>query len=149
MQTYIKKIFKSNYCKIIFILIFFLSYFLIPKKVFHGWWSLIAILFMFFFSLVMTCIVRNIKEKILLAKTYKSSLVGILATAIGLSALQVCGVGAPICGATIGTGFLSVFLPGIFMKFLDDFAIYILIASIILQAISLYFMNCFKKQKDC
>ena len=88
---------------------------------------------------------RNVKEKVILAKTYKSSLIGILATAIGLSALQVCGVGAPVCGATIGAGFLSALFPGIFMRFLDNFAVYILIASILLQIISLYFMNCFKK----
>ena len=145
MKTYVQHIFKSHYCKIIFIIIFFLSYFLIPKKLFHSWWILVAILFMFLFSLVITCIVRNVKEKVILAKTYKSSLIGVLATAIGLSALQVCGVGAPVCGATIGAGFLSALFPGIFMRFLDNFAIYILIASILLQIISLYFMNCFKK----
>jgi hypothetical protein len=99
------------------------------------------------FSLTISCIVRNIKEKIKLAKTYKSSIIGLISTIIGLSALQVCGIGAPICGATIGFGFLATIFPSLFLNMSNSFAIFLVIFSIILQIVALYFMNCFKKVK--
>ncbi len=138
------KIFKSNYCKLVFTISLIISYFLIPNKVFHGIHNITAILFMIVFSLTITCMTYNIKERIKLARTYKNSILSIIATAIGLSALQVCGVGAPVCTATIGAGILALIFPVTFVEFLSDYSILIISISILFQLIALYFMNCFK-----
>ncbi len=97
------------------------------------------------FALTLTCLARNIKEKVVLAKTYKSSILGIIATALGLSVLQVCGVGAPVCGASIGAGIVSLFFPSFALNFFEKYSIYIIIGSIIIQIIALYYMRCFVK----
>ncbi len=144
-RVYIIKVFKSNYCKFLFLLFFVLSYFLIPASVFYGIYTLLAIAFMISFSLTLTCLIRNIKERVLVAKEYKKSIVGILASAVGLTALQVCGVGAPLCGAYLGAGILSTILPGFFMNFLEKYSVVLILFSIVFQIIGLKSMNCFKK----
>ncbi len=144
---YLVTILKSHYCKAVFLLALFGSYFLIPHKVFYGLGYALAITFMLAFSLSVTCIIRNIKEKILLARTYKRSVVHIILIALGLSAFQVCGVGAPVCGATVGLGVLSVIFPGVFIDFLGDYYLVVIIVSVLLQLVSLYFMGCFKLSK--
>ena len=118
-MKYIIAVLKSKYCEIVFLVSFFLSYFLIPKNVFHGWNQLLAYAFMLVFALTTTCIIRNIKEKILLARTYKSSILGIIAVALGLAALQVCGANAPVCGAAVGVGILSSIFPAVFVNLID------------------------------
>ncbi len=145
-MRYITKLFQSDYCKFAFLLFIVLSYFLVPRHVFYGWYQVLAIIFMLSFSLVMTCIVRNIKEEIVLARTYKSSILGVLATALGLSALQVCGAGAPVCGASLGIGVLSSITPTFFMNFLEKYSVLMLLIAISFQFLTLYFMNCFKDQ---
>ena len=143
-MKYLFYVLKSKYCIITFVLALFLSYFLIPKTVFYGLYILLAGLFMISFSLSITCIVRNIKEKVLVAKTYKSSVIGLVAAALGLAALQVCGVGAPFCGAAVGLGILSSFLPTAFIDIMSDFAVEFIVVSIFFQLLALYLMNCFK-----
>ncbi len=144
---YLVTILKSHYCKVVLLIAFIGSYFLIPSKVFYGFGYVLAITFMIAFSLSITCIIRNIKEKIMLAKTYKRSVFHIILIGLGLSAFQVCGIGAPVCGATVGLGVLSVIFPGVFIDFLGDYHGAIIIISILLQIISLYYMGCFKIQK--
>ena len=144
-MIYLFNIFKSKYCLIAFVLSLILSYFLIPKAVFYQWYIILAITFMLALSLTLTCIIRNIKEKILLARTYKSSIIGIIATALGLAALQVCGVGAPVCGAAVGVGILSSIFPAIFINIISKYQIYFIVFSILFQLVALYFMNCFKE----
>ena len=146
-MIYLLNIFKSKYCLSVFALSFVLSYFLIPKTVFYGWYTAIAILFMISFSLVTTCIVRNVKEKVMLAKTYKSSIIGIVAVALGLGALQVCGVGAPVCGAAVGLGIFSSIFPTVFVNLMSRYSIHFIILSIVFQLVALYFMNCCKNLK--
>lgn len=143
-MNYLINTLRSKYCIGVFILSLILSYFLIPGRLFYGIYLVLAIVFMILFALTLTCIIRNIKEKIVLAKTYKSSLIGIIAGGIGLAAVQVCGVGAPVCGATIGMGILSTVFPMVFVDILTKYASIILIISIIFQFIALYFMNCFE-----
>lgn len=143
--TYLVNTLKSKYCIAVFVFSMVLSYFLIPSHVFYSWYTALALLFMVLFSLTLTCIVRNIKERIVLAKTYKSSLVGIIAIGLGLGALQVCGFGAPVCGAAVGFGVLSFIFPAAFEHVFSEYAVDILVLSIAFQFIALYFMNCFKK----
>ncbi|MGB9763385.1 MAG: hypothetical protein ACPLW7_05285 [Minisyncoccia bacterium] len=148
-EWYLLKIFKSHYCKIVFVISLIGAYFLVPKTIFYGLYTILGILYMIIFAVTLTCIVRNIKEKVLLVKTYQSSIIGIIAAALGLAALQVCGIGAPVCGAAISAGILSVIFPNIFINFLNKYALIIIIISIGIQAIALYFMNCFKKCLFC
>ena len=88
--------------------------------------------------------VRNIKERVVVAKTYTSSLIGIIATAVGLAAMQVCGFGAPICGAAVGLGIFSSLFPMAFVDVMAKYAVEFVSFSILIQIIALYFMNCFK-----
>ena len=144
-MLYLVNVLKSKYCVIIFAMAFIISYFLVPEKIFYEWYTLLGIAFMIAFSLSLTCIVRNVKERIMLTKTYESSVASIIATAVGLTALQACGIGAPVCGSMVGLGFLSIFFPTVFNNFLYDYGLYVVLFSISIQFIALYFMKCFKR----
>ncbi len=144
-MKYLFHIFKSKYCLGVFILSLILSYFLIPKKVFYGIYTLLAVVFMISFFLTISCMVRNIKERIIIAKTYTSSLVGIIATAVGLAAMQVCGFGAPVCGAAVGLGIFSSLFPVAFVDVMSKYAVGFVTVSILIQVVALYFMNCFNE----
>ncbi|PLX24669.1 hypothetical protein C0580_04465 [Candidatus Parcubacteria bacterium] len=144
-KIYLFEVFKSNYCKIVFLLIFIASYFLIPEKVFYGWFYFIAILFMISFSLVMTCLIRSIKDKVVENKQTKQKITGAIAALIGLSALQVCTVGAPVCGVSIGFSIVASIFPSVAFNFLEKYSVYIIVISILLQLYSLYKMACFHK----
>ena len=146
-MKYIKKVFQSKPCLFTFALSLILSYFLIPKKVFYESFILIAFSFMFLFALIITCTVKNFKEKMKLAKATKGSGLAAVATALGLISLQVCGVGAPVCGATVGVGLISIFLPATALGFVEKYAIEIILMTILLQLVSLKYMNCFKEVK--
>jgi hypothetical protein len=146
---YLIRIFKSSYCEIVFIISLIGAYLLVPKRIFYGLYTILGIVYMVVFALTLTCIIRNIKEKVLLAKTYKNSIIGILASALGIVALQVCGIGAPVCGTTIGASILSVIFPSFFLSFLSNYAVLIVLGSIVIQVTGLYFMNCFKKCYYC
>ena len=139
---------ESKYCIFVLGISLFIGYFFIPPHVFHTSYAPLAFVFMFLFALTTMCVVRNVKEKVILAKTYKSSLFSIVAIILGLGALQVCGVGAPVCGATVGLGIFSFFFPTVFANLPKTFAVYLLSGSILIQLLSLYFMNCFKKMKS-
>ncbi len=144
-NIYLLKTFKSYYCQMVFLAGLVGGYFLIPKDVLHGYLKILAYLFIALFALTITCIVRNTKERIALAKTYKGSVLSIIVIATGLAALQVCGMGAPVCGATVGLGIVSAILPSIAFTFLTKYGLEIFIIVIVLQLLSLYFMNCFKQ----
>ncbi len=146
-MLYLQKVLKSKVCILVFILSLVGSYFLIPKTAFYGKAMVISISFMITLATTITCVVRNIKEKVILARTYESSIISIIATAVGLASLQVCGVGAPVCGAAVGVGILSSIFPYTTVSLISEHAELILLISIIMQLISLYFMNCFKNSE--
>ncbi len=140
-------LFKSKYCIAIFILSLILSYLILPYTAFQGYFLFITIIFMIVFSLLITCTARNIKERIMLAKTYKTSLISMIAIIIGISALQVCGIGS-VCGMTIGLSILSIIFPGIFLNILSQYYLYFILFSIALQLGMLYYLNCFKRENN-
>ena len=146
-KLYIFKILKSHYCQLVLFLGFILAYYLTPENVFQSDNRLIALIFMLVFAMTITCVVRNIKEKVIIAKSLKSSLVGIIATAIGLSALQVCGMSG-VCVVGVGAGILSLILPGFMMNFLESYSVVLLYFSIFIQLASLYYMKCFSLCKS-
>lgn len=135
-------IFKSYYCKSVFIFSLIGSYFLIPEKVFYSYGYLLAGAFMVVFSFSVACIARNIKEKIKLSHTYKTSVFSLVLSILGISAFQVCGIGAHFCGVSVGFGIISIIFPGFFVDFLSDYSHAIIIFSILMQIAALYFMNC-------
>ncbi len=143
--SYFIQVLKSHYCQVVFGASLFLGYFLIPKKIFYGYYTILGIAFIISFSLVLTCLIRQVKERVKLARTYSGAIVSIIATAVGLAALEACGIGAPVCGAVVGLGFLSIILPVSASSFVSKYSIAILVISIIIQFGALYFMNCFKK----
>ena len=142
---YLLQVLRSHYCQFVFGASLVLGYFVVPKKVFYGYDTILGVLFILSFALVMTCLVRQTKERVKVARTYSGAIIGIIATAIGLTALEACGVGAPVCGAMVGVGVLSVILPMSAVDIIGRYAVPILVGSIIIQFIALYFMNCFKR----
>ncbi len=144
-EMYLFTVLKSNYCKLVLVLSLFVAYMLIPSTVFTGWYTLLAGAFAIAFPLSMMCMIRLIKERAKAASTYSGSAIGLIASIIGLSALQVCGVGAPVCGASLGLGVLSAIFPGVFVNVLEGYSTWFLLLAVISQVASLYFMKCFSK----
>lgn len=141
-KPFLLNMFKSHYCKLVLIFALIGSYFLIPEKVFYSYGYLLAGAFMTVFSLSAACIVRNVKEKIKLSHTYKTSAFSLVLSILGISAFQVCGIGAHFCAASVGFGIISIIFPGFLIDFLTGYSHSIIILSILFQIIALYFMNC-------
>ncbi len=95
-------------------------------------------------ALTLTCFVRNVKERAVEAWRHGSSILGIIMIIFGFGALQVCTIGSPVCGATIGAGIFALIFPGMALEFIEKYSLVIILASIVIQVIALYFMNCFK-----
>lgn len=144
-QVYLLQAAKSHYCKVVFLVTLIGSYFLIPAHVFGGIYTGVAILFMLTFSTLITCFVRETKEKIKSKREHGVSFLGILASILGFSAFQFCGIGAPICGASLGVAFLSSVLPSFFVGMLTAYSDLILVVAIGVQIAALVYMNCFRK----
>lgn len=137
-------LFKSNYCKTVFFISVFLGYIMLPKNAFHGWMGFLAYIFIGSFALTMTCLVGNIKERIKNAKAYQGSIIGLIASSLGIVALQVCGSNGLFCGASILSGFLSSLLPHFLFSFFETYGHLIIVASILMQIYSLFRMRCIK-----
>ena len=142
------EILKSKYCKIVFLLSLILSYFLVPKHLVGFWWNLIVIVFILVFSINMTCMVRNIKERIKVARTTTHSVINLIASGLGIMALQVCGTSGYFCSASILMGMFSSVLPNILLDFLKEYSLYIILVTILFQLISLRNMKCFKRVSE-
>lgn len=140
------KILKSNYCKAVWVFALFASYFLIPHHLFKTNHIFLAIFFMLSFAMMLTCLIRNIKEKIILTKTYQSSVWGIFASILGLTALQLCGLGGAFCGGSIFLSLLSMIFPGLAISFFSQYAVEIIIFSIFVQILAIWQMGCLMKK---
>jgi len=144
-KPYFLEIFKSHYCKFIFLIALIGVYFLTPKKIFYGpYYTLLGILFIIMTSLTLTCFVRSIKDRVFSAKANGASLLGILSMVFGFGALQACAIGAPVCGATIGGGVIALIVPGFAFNLIAKYSIWIVLVSIFIQFFALYYMKCFK-----
>ncbi len=137
---------KSFYCWVIFGVMLLISYFMVPMTVWHSYYSIIGISFIFIFSLTITCLVRDIKERAKEIKNYGArSALNLLFGIIGLSAIQTCAIGSSVCGASIGIAIISSLFPTIAINFLITYSVPIITISMILQIISLWQMRCFDK----
>lgn len=139
---------KSNYCKIVFLISLILGYFLVPKDLWESSYIYLAIPFVFLFALTMACTVRNIKEKVRSKQLKGGSLISIVANILGISVLQICGIGVPMCGVSIGMSILTLFLPSTLLMSLAQYGVWMLSVIIFLQLVSLYFSGCFKTAKN-
>lgn len=144
-NTVIWNILKSKYCLVVFLFGLLLGYFLVPKKIFYSFYAILGAVYILIFAVMMVCIARNIKEKIVSVKNTGSSIISISASIIGLGAMQICGVGAPLCGAGIGFSIFSIIAPTASIAFFSQYSVLILMLSILLQLAALYYMGCFKK----
>ena len=147
-QVYFVNLMKSNYCRIIFLLGFLGAYFMLPEAVFHHTNRLLAIFYMLSFAVLLTCIVRSIKEKVNLAHRGGASWLGIIGAVLGISAFQVCGIGAPVCGMSVGLGVLSTIFPSFMVGFLMDYGMIIIYFSLFIQLLAIWFLGCFKISKQ-
>jgi len=144
-KLYLLKIFKSNYCKLVFLMALIVVYFLTPKKIFYGpYYTLLGILFIIITSLTLTCFVRSIKDRVFSAKANGASLLGILSIVLGFGALQACTIGAPVCGATIIGGVIALIFPGFAFSLMEKYSLWIVLISIVIQFFALSYMKCFK-----
>jgi hypothetical protein len=126
-----------------------ISYFLVPKKIFYGWYHILAIIFILVFALTATCLVRSIKDRIIEHKKQKThSILGILFGVIGLSALHTCAIGAPVCGASVGMAIVSAFFPAVAFDFMSDYSVEVITVSILIQIFSMHQMKCFSLIKN-
>ena len=142
---YLFKIFKSRYCCGVFLFSLIIISIVIPKKIFYGYYSILGGLFILFSSVLLTCFIRNIKERVVLAKTQKMSFLGIIFLVIGLAAMGTCTVGAPVCGASVAGGFIAILFPGFAFTLLNEHSILIIFISLLMQILALYYMKCFKR----
>ncbi|MEM3370227.1 MAG: hypothetical protein QXW00_02105 [Candidatus Woesearchaeota archaeon] len=136
------RVLKSHYCKFVFLISAIGLSLLLPRKVYYGYYWIIAILFIITTSSIITCFVRSVKEKVYSAKRNGASLLGIIATIFGFGALQACTVGAPVCGAYLSTGILALIVPGFAFNFFERYSLSIIAISIVVQLIALYHMGC-------
>ncbi len=140
------KIFKSNFCKLAFLLSTVFAYFALPIKLLSVYDSILAFLFIAVFALTMSCVIRLLKENFSLALKSGKPLVSVIAAAAGIGAFQLCSVSAPVCGSA-AVGIASVAFPAFFEHFFVRYSYIIIYFSIALQLISLYYMGCLKKEQ--
>ena len=138
----IKHVFESHYCKIVFVTGLFIGYLSVPKSSFFGWLGLFAVVFIGLFALTLTCLIRNIKERIKLVKSYQNSILGIIASSLGIIALQVCGSNGLFCGVGLFSSIFSSLIPHFLFSFFENYGIFVLILSILIQIYSLQKMSC-------
>lgn len=146
-RPFLVDIFRSHYCKIVFVIFAFLVLMFTPRKIFYSYYIILGVAFVLVTSLTATCFVRNVKERILSAKASGASVVGIISVVFGFGALQACTIGAPVCGVSLGAGIAALVFPGVAFGFAEKYGIWIVIVSIVIQVVALYYMKCFKSVK--
>ncbi len=140
-----KKLFNTPFSIIVFTVVFIVSLFVLPEHIRTGQYFWLGVLFITLFSLNMTCIVKTMRERAKIAKAQGAGVVGIIATAVGFTALQMCGVGGPLCGALFGSIAFASILPAGSLHYFTSYAVYIVVGAIVVQIVSLWYLGCLKK----
>jgi hypothetical protein len=139
-----KKIFRSPFFIAVFTAVFLASLFIVPQHILTGEFFLLGVVFITLFSLNIACLVDVMRQRAKVARAKGSGIVGIVATAVGFIALQMCGVGGPLCGAFFGSIVFASVLPAGALHYFTGYAVYIVLAAIAMQVLSLYLMKCWK-----
>jgi len=145
-QLAIFQIFKSGYCVSVFLASLIIITLFAPRNIFHHN-NIFGYLFIVTTSLLITCLVRNIKEKVFSARLNGASVLGVISIILGFGALEVCAISAPVCGLYIGTGFLALAIPNFALNFFEKYNLLIILFSFVFQFFALYQMNCFSIKK--
>ncbi|NPB05930.1 MAG: hypothetical protein GXO08_06105 [Aquificae bacterium] len=136
--------------------------------------AVLGILYSLLFALVLTCLFKSLKEKAVQTfrekkphrfvgeslsqarrgdykGALKTFLVGSLKFAVvvlgilGLGAAQFCVFGSPVCTFSVGAAVVTALFPSALLKFLYEYGQVIILAAVLLQALGLYLMGCFKR----
>lgn len=136
--------------------------------------ALLGTLYAALFALITTCLFKTIKEKLIQSfrernplafakqtvnqwkegqrvralKTFASGVLKFtvfLLGVIGIGAAQFCVFGSPVCTVSVGAGIVMTIFPATVVQILYEYAKWIIAAAIVLQAIGLYLMGCFKR----
>jgi hypothetical protein len=86
--------------------------------------------------------------RVKIASPAGGSVLGILSMVLGISTLQVCGLGLPSCGMAIGLGFGISLFPGFLTIIVRQHAVLLVATSIILQIVSLFLLRCIRWGKS-
>jgi hypothetical protein len=97
------------------------------------------------FSLVITCVIRGIKEKIVHRQLYGGSTLSLLGSIVGISTLYLCGLSGPLCLTGLGIGLLSALIPSGISLFMVQHASTLLVLAILSHVIALRYMGCFNQ----
>jgi hypothetical protein len=143
-KIFLFKVLESKYCLISFTLGLILGYLIVPHRIFTGFYTFLGVIYILMFAIVLMCIVRTIKDRITNEKQTGATTLSVIASLLGIGALQACGIGAPVCGATVGVGILSVFFPQSAFAVLEKYAVHVIILSLILQIVAIFYMGCFR-----
>jgi len=127
-----------------FLFLLVLGYFLTPQHIFTGKFFFLGFLFIIFFSVLNYCIIKTIYRNYVYSYKQLGFKKGILASVIGIFALQVCRLSAYACSTTVGFTILATFLPHTLINFLQNFSVEIISISILIQAYSIFYLKCFK-----
>jgi len=133
---------KSNYCKLVFVIAWVTAFKIVPEGLLKTPHLGLTIFFSTTFAFSIACMVRSIKEKAVTAQKVGGSVVGIITSTLGISALQVCGLSNPMCGASVGLGFLSTLFPSVMFHYGMEISLFAIILGIFFQLFSLYKMHC-------
>ena len=112
----------------------------LPHPLYIGYALPLTITFILVFSFSMTCVAKNLIQNYRTARVRNHSIVSIQASMIGISAFHVCGTLA--CGYGAGLFLLSTIFPAVFLDFLAEYNVWIIMVSIGLQLGVLYKMKC-------
>jgi len=136
--------------------------------------AFLGIVYAILLSLVVTCLFKTIKEKLkhlfeerkplsFLGETnrnlrrgehlkaFKTFLEGFLKFLVlffgvlGLGAAQFCVFGSPVCSFSVGAAIVTALFPSFMVQILFEYAQWIILGAIVIQAVGLYFMGCFKR----
>ena len=145
-----------------------------PQEGVNFWHIMLGVIYSVIFSLISTCIFKTLKEKFIqtireknafrpineavgllkrgsYGESLRSFLKGIFKLIVlifgvlGLGAAQFCVFGSPVCSFSVGTAIITALFPSFMVQILFEYAQWIILVAIVIQAVGLYFMGCFKR----
>ncbi len=138
-----KALFNDVVSVVVFTVAFLLALFILPSHILNGPYVYLGLVFIIVFSLNMTCLVKVMRHRANTAKAQGAGIFGIIGTALGFIALQMCGVGGPLCGALFGSVVFASLLPAGSLGYFTHYAVEMVVMAIVIQIISLWYLKCF------
>ena len=146
-KPYILKLISSPQCIVVAAVSFSLAYILLPVSAFTQAEAVLASAYLLLFSSSTACLVRNLKGRVMAARSMGGSVAYVVSGSLGFTALQACGGSAPTCASGLGVGVLSLVLPQYAVQVSQEYGSILLVVSIVFQAAALLHMGCFWEVK--